>query len=277
MINLNWLDRRPISMLHLSDGAWPGDWSKNPARWLFDHALDAMNPTLLRERFMAYADGSIAVMREMNAQGCIIEIDGARWPEAMYLGSPDTAVKNNPELAPFINSFFARFRSAGFLVGVYLRPHEFDPVTGWRDSPDPLGTLFRKIEYARRVWKCKLYYVDTNCWHVANWPILPAEFFGYLNRAFPGCLFIPEHEDTAYHRYTAPYRELRMGETQTPIEVRAAVPGAFSVIFTDGGNPRGYFDELTAAVRRGDILAANGWWRSPDVVATGEIWRAAQP
>jgi hypothetical protein len=176
-------------------------------------------------------------MKDLNAQGMIVwEIDGGSASRnAMYMGSPDYAVALNPELyygrhgqygdkGGIVDDFFAKYRAAGFTVGVCIRPCEFNIETHvMEDSPDPYATLLRKAQFAHDTWGCRIFYIDTNTYHVADFPILPATIFARLRKALPSCLFIPEHEDIVYgsykyedyYLYTAPYADGR----QEPLEV----------------------------------------------------------
>jgi hypothetical protein len=270
-----WADRRPIGALHIASPELRSP--SNPSGWFHDPALNAADPVALRNRFLAYADGAIGVMREANAQGMIVwQIDGTRYGQ--FLGCPDIATKINPELTPALAAeFFARFRAAGFLVGVCIRPEEFDEATGQlTPAADPYESLLRKASFARREWKCRLFYVDTNMMAAPGVKpaqykaLIPAAVFARLHKALPDCLWIPEHElvwgvgvnDLGYAQTTVAYQELRGGDLGTPAAVRAACPGAFSVLNISEGDVGANQAALNAAVRAGDILLWNSWWRN---------------
>lgn len=291
--SFTWSDRRPIAALHIASPEWCS--AANPAGWLFDKSIDIATPTdqaNLRQRFLVYADGALKVMHELDAQGMIVwNIDGARL--GSFLGCPDQAVLLNPEIGGFADEFFARFRAQKFKVGCCIRPVELDLKTGQLSAAqDPYESLLRKAKFARARWKCQLFYVDTNMYaapgvqppqYVA---ILSSAIFERLHKALPDCLFIPEHEkiwgsgevDPGYYQRTAPYMELRMGETGTPAALRSIVPGAFSVINVTEGDTTGKatVDALVESAKLGDILLINGWWRSDQIGDIIKIRQSAQ-
>lgn len=271
-MSITWIDRRPITAIHVASDLRRS--ATNPAGWLFDPSIDINDAPALKARFMAWADSSIAVMKELNAQGMVVwNIDGARF--GSFLGCPDQAIEINPEIGGYADEFFARFRAQRFKVGVCIRPGEFDKSTGKLiPAADPYASLLRKAAFARTRWKCTLFYVDSNVLLAPGTDqvvsILPSAIFARLHRALPDCLFLPEHEkvwgngsvDIGYYQGTAPYQELRGGDTGTPAIARAAVPGAFSVLNISDGDVAGNLAALQAAVAKGDILMMNGWWRN---------------
>lgn len=269
----SWTDRRPIVRLVTCEPSLVTP--ANPGGWLFNLYPGAN----FAEQMSAYANRSIEVMRSIDAQGMIVwDIDGARYPAAMYVGAPDQAVAMNPELGGRVEDFFARFRSAGFKVGVCIRPCEFNAATGKQeDSPDPFATLLRKAKFARQVWKCRLIYVDSNYGSVARGDLLPATLAARLHKdeALRDVLFIFEAEDRNYYRHSAPWLALENGDDGTPADVLADIPDAFGVININTGDVPKHFDKLVAAVKRGDILITDGWQFFPKVKDVAAIRAAA--
>jgi hypothetical protein len=299
-LQFHWPDRRPIAAMHVADGSHQSP--TNPGSWLFDQTVDTTTEAGLKDfakRFDEWADRAILVMKELNAQGMICwEIDGGRFPDQMYLGSPDYANALNPELiygrhGPYGNiggvvyDFFKKFRDNHFKVGVCIRPCEFNIETHkMEDSKNPYETLLRKAKYAHEQWGCRMFYVDTNTYHVADFPILPATIFARLHRALPGCLFAPEHEDIwypteykyeDYYLYTAPYAEARMNEFEVEAKTLRNIPKAFQVINCSGGDTKNpdVQRKLVDSVKRGNILMIDGWWRNDQIQDIIDIYKMA--
>jgi hypothetical protein len=108
-----------------------------------------------------------------------------------------------------------------------------------------------------------LFYIDTNSWVDTTDEIYDPMIFKRLASKFPDALIIPEHENTRYYGFTAPYDEVRLGDYSAPAEARDAYPDAFGVISTLGGDIDAHRTELVEAVRRGDILLFRGWFEDP--------------
>lgn len=148
---LEWADRRPICDLHLSSSGHLS--ATNPRGWLNDPSLDVTTPAGVRafhERLLAYAERSVAILREMNAQGMVVwDIEGQQ--DDAYVGDPRQAETLAPELVGVLDAFFARFREAGFRVGVTVRPQRYE---GGRQrwAWDAAEVLGEKIRYARERW-----------------------------------------------------------------------------------------------------------------------------
>lgn len=263
-----WPDRRPIGILHIAsvDQRTP----ENPYGFLFFHPKYAAYPTLI-EKINAYIDECLGVLWEINAQEMWVQnLEGHRDTDH-YLGAPETKTP----FTPYAGAFFKRFRDAGLKVGCCIR---HDSTTG-EQTPNALDKLFRKINFARyeSKWGCKIFYFDSNGPH--QYAPLPADYFHWLRRAFPDCLFVPEHGGPDYHQWTARYRELRPeggGFTGTPADIRQACPGAFSVlnVSVEPQILEANEADLVASVKRGDVLAVNSWWSNATTRLVGEIARA---
>jgi hypothetical protein len=297
----SWKDRRPIAVMHVADGYLRGS-KTNPATWLMDPTIDVTTEAGLQDfqkKMMAYADQAIAIMKDLNAQGMIVwEIDGGRFPQAMYMGSPDYAIAFNPELnygrhgeygdkGGIVADFFAKYRDAGFKVGVCIRPCEFNIETHvMEDSKDPYETLLRKAKYAHDTWGCRIFYIDTNTEHVGDFPVLPATVFDRLHKALPKCLFIPEHEDIFYqsgfryedyYLYTAPYQDGRTEALEIFPRVLENIPGAFQCVNVSAGatsTPEAQA-KLVRSVKAGNILMIDAWWRNDQIKDVIAIYQAA--
>lgn len=275
-----WPDRRPIGILHLSDTGFVSQM--NPCGWLFDQSRG------LKNGVQDYVTRALGVLKKINAQGFVVwDLEGMAYPKASYLGAPDRVRELNRDM-PY-DEFFYSFRAAGLEPGVLVRCDEehFDSEANtWVNvvSPDPFQTLLRKSAYARKRWKCKLFYVDTNMydWRTTG-ELLPATTFERLHKALPDCLWIPEHMkepgrdgiDYSYYQHSAPYMELRNKDTGTASRVLENVVDAFSVLNVTG--VMGKIPENTIPLRtrlkRGDILMVDAWWDNPCIDEVVELMR----
>jgi len=277
---LAWKDRRAVAALFLSTAeAHP---PLNPRGW-FTNASDVDTTTpegrqVWRKRLMDYADYSIKIMRSMNSQGMVTwdptgdEIESVSFygdptqidtvaPETLTQADPNPDGSDRYDSLAAIDAYFAKFRDAGFRVGLCIRPQELHLSGGepsQDDSPDPTATLARKITYARKRWGCTLFYVDST---VDAHGSLPAAIFEKLMKQFPDVLLMPENESPRYFGTTAPFNSFALqGVTSTPAVTHQFYPRAFSVIYAPFGDFAHRRAELLAAVKSGDILIFNGWY-----------------
>ena len=271
---LKWEDHRPIGMLMLSTSEY--DWPTNPRGWFNgDKTVDVTSEAgraAFGKRLMDYADNAVRILKAMNAQGMIVwDVEGQEHPHATsYLGDPRALP---PEMEPLADAFFKKFTDAGLRTGICIRPQM--PVRriygegAWQmQQDDPAYVLGDKIATAKKRWNCTIFYVDSNVRFDprfqpsdgAGYELLDAAIFRAVARAHPDALIIPEHENTLYHAFTAPYNELRGGFASTPEPVRRVYPNAFNVLAIADGPMDERRDELIAAVRRGDILLFRAWF-----------------
>jgi hypothetical protein len=242
-------DMRPIGIWHLSDKSRVT--AENPAGWLDGPNWQA-----------AYLARAIPVTHRIGAQGVIVwDLEGAsqngldaNGAARMYIGSPDLAAAMNPGV-DYVG-FFKAIKAAGLIPGVCLRPHEYDPVAKlWRKSTDPYQTLARKAAFAY-AWGCRIFYVDSNVSDVNGGEVLDPLIAARLSVAFKDCLWIWEHETPAYYLWSAPYMELRNGETAAPESVRSFIPTAFAAINISGGDVRG---NASALLRGRSLFLVDSW------------------
>jgi len=271
---LIWQDRRPIAFLSLSTSEPHFHSPSNPRGWFNDpkgvDVITSGGRARFRERLLKYAEGSIRISKAMNAQGMIVwDIEGQEFPHAIsYLGDPRSLP---PEMQTDADEFFKKFIDAGLRIGVTIRPQRLVPAP-YSDAaysgsvlqmqtPDPAATLIEKIAYAKKRWGCTLFYVDSN-----GDPNVPfdALLFKRVAEAHPDVLLIPEHKNTLYYAYTAPFQSFRQGIAATPSNVRAVYPRAFSVIYSLEGPLDERRKDLLAAVNSGDILMFFGWFDNPN-------------
>jgi hypothetical protein len=84
-----------------------------------------------QSRLLSWADGAVAEMSRVGAQGAIIwDIEGQQFDEA-YIGDPTQAETIAPELVGVLDAFIAKFTSAGFRIGFTLRDQVFTQQTGF--------------------------------------------------------------------------------------------------------------------------------------------------
>ena len=263
---LRWNDRRVIGQLVLATST--AGYPNNPRGWLLDPTIDVTNPAGLaafRTKVLAWADQSVAILKDLDAQGMITwDIEGEQFPHATtYLCDPRQLAQAAPEMQPIADEYFRKFTNAGLRVGVCVRPQTLVLSGGnasQQESPDPGQVLIDKIAYAKSRWGATLFYIDSN-----GDPNLPLDA-GVMERvamAHPDVLLIPEHENARYYAYSAPYRELRQDQVSTPAEVRATYPSAFGVTYVADANMTRYFTELSTAVRAGDVLMTRAWFADP--------------
>ncbi|MBV9491477.1 MAG: hypothetical protein JO069_17405, partial [Verrucomicrobia bacterium] len=198
---LCWADRRPIGSVLLAspDRQYP----TNPRGWFNDKNIDVFTPAGLasfQARMLAQADQIVALMRNMNAQGCIVwDIEGEQWPQglATYIGDPRLLSQLAPEMDPIADAFFQKITSAGFRAGVCIRDQQLTPLAegpGYYQQAQPdsdaiFNSLDQRITYAQQRWGCTLFYVDSN--GDINHPY-DVSIFKRLMEKHPDCLLIPE-------------------------------------------------------------------------------------
>ena len=259
---LNWPDRRAIGSIVL---ATAGEGSEtNPRAWLNDPAINVKTPEgcqEFRRRMLSLADSSIAILRDMHAQGAITwDIEGQQYAHVNLVGDPRLVDQVAPEMSHVSDEFFARFRNAGFLVGVWISPDKSSAKQV--DTDDPAQVLIDKIAYANKRWGASMFYLDSNVDpHDPN-PI-DAAIIQKVAAAFPNVLLIPQYSNLRYYAFSAPYKELRQGFAGTPELVRTTYPKAFSAIYTPDGLIDYYSKSLKSAVAGGDALVYRTWWRDP--------------
>jgi hypothetical protein len=289
--SLEWPDRRPIGALFLARDNT--GWRSNPRGWFNDEHVNVTTSEgrqEFRKALLAYADQSIQLLREMNAQGVIVwDIEGQQFPlpNPTYVGNPEMLAGIAPEMDAVADEFFRKFTNASFKVGVLLRPQHLEKKPGGYEQQEyfvnPIAIyeeLDRKINYARKRWNCSLFYIDSNFgfWNLGLYDI---GIFERLHRKHPDVLLIPEFENASYFSCCAPYYDPAAVEkwpgTRTPAwENYSSHPKAFSVVYTGNINLKRRYRELLEAVRHGNILLYRGWWHGPEFETIKRIYAEAQ-
>jgi hypothetical protein len=265
---LNWTDRRPIGLLFMARSAT--NWPSNPRGWLLDSAIDVRTKAGvddLHKRVLAWADASIAVLKDANAQGMVTwDVEGEQFSQPVtYIGDPRAVATLAPEMEGILDAYFKKFRDAGLKVGLCVRPQRLmiapDRKSAQQQNvPDPTQLLIDKIRYAQKRWGATLFYVDSN-----GEPSAPTdvEVIRRVAAAVPGILLIPEHKNIAYYSTSAPYNELRQGITATPQQARDIYPRAFEFIYVADGPIDKQYSALHTAVKAGDSLMFRSWYPDP--------------
>lgn len=289
---LVWKDHRAIGTNFLATSETHPE--KNPRGW-FLNAKDVDVTTeagviAFRKRLLDYADGSVKVLKAMNAQAVITwDPEGEEYGHQTYYGDPRLVSRLAPEMeykdasgVATVDAYFQTFRQAGLRVGVCLRPQQIAFVNGapvQQDSPDPAHTLLAKLAYARKRWGCTVFYVDSTV--DAHGAALPPAVFDTVTAANPDVLLLPENQTTGDYAVTAPLDSFfHHGVTSTPAGVRAVYPHAFSALYAPGDWAHGTLDanhgKLVAAVCRGDILLFHGWYDAPENAKIKRIYEDAR-
>ncbi|HUA58245.1 MAG TPA: Ig-like domain-containing protein [Verrucomicrobiae bacterium] len=279
---VNWPDRRPIGMLVL--GTSNTGWPTNPRGWLLDPTIDVTTPAGLanfQSRILQWANNSVQVLKEANAQGMITwDIEGEQFPQpTTYVCDPTQFLSTAPEMANVADAYFQVFRNAGLRVGVCVRPQQFvlgpgGTTASQQDVADPVPMMINKIEYAKQRWGASMFYIDSD--GGPNNPTDPS-VFQRLSAAEPDVLLVPEHSETQYWAYSAPYRQLNQGAGATPAQPRAIYPSSFSVINVADAPLSADFQSLVTAVSQGDALMFRGWFDDGSLSTVQSVYQQAAP
>jgi hypothetical protein len=265
---LDWPDRRPIGRVFLSGGLPEAEllaYYRGGEKAPLPPADEKFRQTLLDKQAHA-----IEGARQIDCQGIVVwDIEGDVLPHATtYIGDPRLTRVMNPKMDHAADDYFAAFRKAGLRSGVCLRPSRVIYAAD-KDKmmqifgvvKDPFDELSVKADYCIKRWDCSIFYVDTNYfWRPrgkgGEWTagMLAADVFRRLRKAFPKCLFVPEHCYDEYWSCTAPYRELDCGYRGVPASVRRMYPKAFCVAVVEDADPHANWDMLVRMVRDGDCL-----------------------
>src|SRR5262249_43478641 len=125
---VNWPDRRPIAQLMVANGVYPS-WPLNPRGYFGDSRLDVSNQTNFTARLMSYTDNAIAVMNVMDPrpQGINIwDLEGNEFYQYFtYVGNLPKLHDMAPEMDAAVDQMMTKFRSAGYRIGMTLRPSTY--------------------------------------------------------------------------------------------------------------------------------------------------------
>ncbi len=277
---VNWNDHRMIGAMFLATSQTHPP--TNPRGWFGnDPTVDVTTPqgvAAFQQRVLQYAQTSIPILQQMNAQGIIQwDVEGQQYPQpTSYIGDPTLLPTLAPEMDSIADQYFQTFTNAGLKVGLCIRPQQlvFSPSVEQTDVSDPAQLLITKINYARQRWGCTLFYVDSNV-DEATGGTMDASVFQTVANAEPGVLILPEHSNTKYYAYTSPFEALTNDGTGTPATTAYTYPKSFSGVYTADGDITGDFNTLVSSVSRGDLLLFRGWWNDPENAQDLSIYQTA--
>jgi hypothetical protein len=288
---VNWKDRRPIGAIFLAGPQI--NVASNPRRWVVNFGdIDITNDkgkAAFRAALLKLADNGVQVLKDTGAQGMITwDPEGEEFLGACYYGDPRLVPTLAPEMEfkndgvkSVIDEYFEKFRAAGLRTGICIRPQQIAMIDGkpvHQDTDDDHATevLRERIGYAKRRWGCTLFYVDSTTTAVIGGRSYYPDVFKAVADAYPDVLLIPENESMRYFAYSAPLNSyMHHRVTSTPVGARMVYPEAFSVLMApDGDRPEDH-DALVTAVRQGDILLFNGWYKSDGVEKIKKLYQEA--
>ncbi len=305
---LHWPDRRIIGTAYLassptSDAASAGD--ANPRRYFANGSgadLDVRTPAglaIFQRRVLDQAGAIVQNLRQLGAQGVITwDVEGEQFAQpTSYVGSPDMIPTVAPEMESVIqdatspyngrrldDAYFDLIRSAGFRVGVCLRPQQFVLQAGGQAEQQSIppeqvaDQLIRKARYAHDRWGVTLFYLDSMV--NSSGGTLDPSVLARVTASFPDSLFIPEEFTPRDSAVAAPFRSfLFHRETGTDAMTRALYPSAFSAVLVNDVSPADLAaaqPALTEAVRGGDLLMVHAdYWQANNPTVL-QIYRDAK-
>lgn len=293
---LQWNDRRIIGTVYLASSAegtptQPIGYPNNPRRYFNSNSpsdFDVRSADGLQRfqnRILQQASNNVTNLRQLNAQGVITwDIEGQQYPhDTSYVCSPDLIGQVAPEMESIItdpssaykgmklaDAYFKTMRDAGFRVGVCVRPQHFTLYGNgsakqvFLDDSQVKDELLRKIRYAHDRWGATLFYIDSVV--QSNGGTLDAGILEQVTAAMPDSLIMPEQTTAKYYRFSAPFKSFIFHrDFGTPDDIYNFYPKAFSVNLVNdvsAATLAQYRQQLTASVRRGDILMVHaGYWQ----------------
>ena len=301
---MNWSDRRPIGALVLADppSSSQSNPANNPRGWNLKDSIGVDITTSasiqdFRTRVLAYADRSIAILQDRDAQGMITwDIEGEEYPHATsYIGDPRLVTNLGAEMNGIADAYFKKFTDAGLRVGICIRPQQLKNSNGSSITPTTIKStvstpyqedvanisqqLLAKIDYAKNRWGCTLFYIDSN---TGARDVADVAALKIVSAARPDVLLMPEHESFKYYAYSAPFSDLSGTSANgifpgTPEEVRRTYPNAFSTIKIDNDPAKvdALRPQIVEAVRKGDVLIFNAWYNSTESQQVKSIYAEA--
>jgi hypothetical protein len=294
---IHWSDRRIIGTVYLASSPagnpnTPGGYPNNPRRYFNDtNASDfdirtATGLANFQTRILQQAQENVQNLARLNAQAAITwDIEGEQYPQTTsYVCEPDLISQAAPEMETIIqntsspyhgmkldDAYFKIIRSAGFRVGVCIRPQHFTMKADgsasqvWLADSEVAAELTRKIAFAHSRWGATIFYVDSSV--DSSGQPLDAAIFQSVAAAFPDSLLIPEETGPKHYAYTAPFETfLFHTDLGTPLDIYNYYPKAFSanlVNDVDAGKLAAYLPQLIASVKRGDVLMVHAdYWQA---------------
>ena len=179
------------------------------------------------------------------------------------------------------DAYFKIMRTAGFRVGVCVRPQHFTlhpdgtAKQVFLSTPEVEAELQRKIRFAHDRWGATLFYIDSSV--DGDRGTLPAEIFKTLAQTFPDSLLIPEESTPLFYAYSAPFQSfIYHGTTGTDADITHIYPDAFSAVLINNvapGKLAAASPQLEDHIRRGDIMMGQVDYREPNNLAIAALYR----
>ena len=160
---VNWPDRRPIARMFIAGG--DDSSASNPRGYFKNPALDVSNQAAFNAQVLDWADHCIKDLNAMNPkpQGILIwDLEGEEFHQPFtYVGNPPELPDLAPEMDAVADKMFAKFREAGYKIGLTLRSSTFMtgtklPATGNYNEDINLTDIFIKLDapYPYRGYIC---------------------------------------------------------------------------------------------------------------------------
>ena len=132
---------------------------------------------------------------------------------------------------------------------------------------DAFTQLQAKIQYAYQRWGATMFYIDTDIRDIAN--VTKANVFGQLKAQYPDVFTFPEWKNSGHYAYTYPWTDAGNGFILPDKNTTLTYPRAAGLIRVPPDEQIANVEQdLTEAVRLGNVLLFDGWYSHPgnDVV-----------
>ena len=286
-MKFSWPDRRPIGALFLANPRT--GWKSNPRGYVTGKGKDEdvfseEGLKAFRESLLLYADKSISILKDMDAQGVIVwDLEGAEFYHPItYLADPEKLPQVAPEMERCADAFFQKFREAGLKTGITIRPTDVVPnpkkpgAFTHVDVADPIALMIKKISYAKKRWGCTIFYLDSDVFG-KDWLspedaaklkgvpwVMPTAMIEAVMKAHPDILLIPEWSDWTYSLHSAPYASVNLGQRGSNPAVRKWRPESFQVVSMNSEAIEQNWDVYRDNFAGGDIPLVNAWYETPE-------------
>ena len=124
---VNWPNRKPIARLFIASGA--SSSAANPRGYLSNSTLNVSNQAAFKNLILSWTNNCINVMNAMDPkpQGIMLwDLEGEEFYQPFtYAGNPSALNGLAPEMDAVADQMFAKFKSAGYKIGLTLRPSSF--------------------------------------------------------------------------------------------------------------------------------------------------------
>ena len=126
---LNWPDRRPIARWFMAGGQYLN--ASNPRGW--SSAINTSSQANFNSSVLKWVNNQISYFNTLSVrpQGVLIwDLEGEEFSQPFtYVGNPSQLPNLAPEMDAVADQMFAAFKTAGYQVGMTLRPSNFQTGT----------------------------------------------------------------------------------------------------------------------------------------------------